>query len=378
MSKPLKVMTILGTRPEIIRLSSVMNLIEQHVNHVLVHTGQNSDYELNEVFFEDLNVRQPDHFLGIRRDSLGTILGDVMIESEKVLRSEKPDAVLILGDTNSAFAAVIARRMKIPVYHMEAGNRCFDFNVPEEINRRIVDHISDFNLVYTEHARRNLLAEGIHPRRIYLTGSPMREVLDANKEAILASDATERLGLSKQDYILVSLHRAENVDRKEQLMKLLGILNTLSQEFDKPVIVSTHPRTRARLDEVHVEVDPRVQFLKPFGYHDYVKLQMDAFCTVSDSGTISEESSILGFPAVTTRTAIERPEAMDSGHIVLTGLDVDTVIESVKFVTSNSEHTNAQPIAAEYQVTNVSHRVMKLVLGTTKLGHLWDGITAAA
>jgi UDP-N-acetylglucosamine 2-epimerase (non-hydrolysing) len=370
-------LTVLGTRPEIIRLSRVMSLLDQHVRHVLVHTGQNSDYELNEVFFDDLNVRQPDYFLGIRRDSLGVILGDVLIKSEEVLLKEKPDAVLILGDTNSAFAAVLARRMKIPVYHMEAGNRCFDFNVPEEINRRIVDHISDFNLVYTEHARRNLLAEGIHPRRVYLTGSPMREVLDANRPAIESSDATQRLGLTPRGYLLVSLHRAENVDNKTQLLQLLGVLNTLCQRFDMPVIVSTHPRTRARLDAVDVTFDSRIQFLKPFGYHDYVKLQLDSFCTVSDSGTISEESSILGFPAVTTRTAMERPEAMDSGHIVLTGLDVDTVVESVAFVTQNRDHARQQPIAAEYQVTNVSHRVVKLILGTAKLGHLWDGIRAA-
>ncbi|QDV79826.1 UDP-N-acetyl glucosamine 2-epimerase [Botrimarina mediterranea] len=377
MTAPLKVMTVLGTRPEIIRLSRVMTLLDQHVRHIVVHTGQNSDYELNEVFFDNLNVRQPDYFLGIRRDSLGVILGDILIKTEEVLIAEKPDAVLILGDTNSAFAAVLARRMKVPVYHMEAGNRCFDFNVPEEINRRIVDHISDFNLVYTEHARRNLLAEGVHPRRVYLTGSPMREVLDANRPAIESSDVTQRLDLTPHGYLLVSLHRAENVDNKTQLLQLLGVLNTLCERFDMPIIVSTHPRTRARLDAVDVTFDSRIQILKPFGYHDYVKLQLDSFCTVSDSGTISEESSILGFPAVTTRTAMERPEAMDSGHIVLTGLDVDTVVESVAFVTKNRDHARQQPIAAEYQVTNVSHRVVKLILGTAKLGHLWDGIRAA-
>ncbi|MEN0110519.1 MAG: UDP-N-acetylglucosamine 2-epimerase (non-hydrolyzing), partial [Planctomycetota bacterium] len=353
MAKPIKVMTILGTRPEIIRLSRVMALLDRHVEHVLVHTGQNSDYELNEVFFEDLRVREPDHFLGIRRDSLGVILGDVLVKSEAVLREERPDAVLILGDTNSAFAGVLARRMKIPVYHMEAGNRCFDFNVPEEINRRIVDHVSDFNLVYTEHARRNLLSEGVHPRRVYLTGSPMREVLDDNRPMIEASDALQRLGLTPQGYLLVSLHRAENVDHRDSLLRLLEILSTLAERFDRPVIVSTHPRTRQRLDAVEAELDPRVRFLKPFGYHDYVKLQLESFCTVSDSGTISEESSILGFPAVTTRTAIERPEAMDSGHIVLTGLDTDTVVESVEFVTRNREAAAGQPIAAEYQVPNV-------------------------
>lgn len=377
MTTPLKVMTVLGTRPEIIRLSRVLALLDKHVEHVVVHTGQNSDYELNEVFFDDLKVRQPDHFLGIRRDSLGVILGDILVKCEIVLRDEKPDAVLILGDTNSAFAGVLARRMKIPVYHMEAGNRCFDFNVPEEINRRIVDHVSDFNLVYTEHARRNLLAEGVHPRRIYLTGSPMREVLDDNMPAIRASNATQRLQLTPQAFVLVSLHRAENVDSKENLRQLLGMLNAVAERYDIPVIVSTHPRTRARLDDIDAEIDSRIQFLKPFGYHDYVKLQMDSFCTISDSGTISEESSILGFPAITPRTAIERPEAMDSGHIILTGLDTDTVTESIEFVTANREACVQHPIPAEYQITNVSHRVVKLILGTTKLGHRWDGIQAA-
>lgn len=377
MGSALKVLTVLGTRPEIIRLSRVMALLEQHVDHVLVHTGQNSDYELNEVFFEDLHVKRPDHFLNISRDSLGRILGDVMIKSEQVLRQEQPDAVLILGDTNSAFAAVLARRMKIPVYHMEAGNRCFDFNVPEEINRRIVDHISDFNLVYTEHARRNLLAEGIHPRRIYLTGSPMREVLDATAAGIAASDVLGRIGVTSREFILVSMHRAENVDIPDHLHSLLSAMNRLCQKYEFPVIVSTHPRTRHRLDQLDFEIHKDVQFLKPFGYHDYVRLQQEAFCTLSDSGTISEEASILGFPAVTMRTAMERPEAMDSGHIVLTGLDTDTILQSIQFVTSSRDHDRSQPIAAEYQVQNTSSRVLKLILGTAKLGHKWDGIVAA-
>lgn len=378
MTQPLKIMTVLGTRPEIIRLSQVMKLLDQHVEHVLVHTGQNSDYELNEVFFQDLQVRQPDYFLGISRASLGRILADVLVKTEEVLLQEKPDALLILGDTNSAFAAIIARRMKIPVYHMEAGNRCFDFNVPEELNRRIVDHISDFNLVYTEHARRNLMAEGVHPRRVYLTGSPMREVLEANREGINNSDILDRLNLTKDGYLLVSLHRAENVDNRESLHKLLEILDRLCDRFDRPIIVSTHPRTKARLADVDQQSDARIQFLTPFGYHDYVKLQCDAFCTISDSGTISEESSILGFPAVTTRTAMERPEAMDTGHMVLTGLDVETVVKSVEFVTANREASCGHPIAPEYEVANTSHRVVKLLLGTSKLGHLWDGIKAAA
>lgn len=377
MTAPLKVLTILGTRPEIIRLSRVMALLDQHLTHVMVHTGQNSDYELNDVFFRDLQLRQPDHYLGISRASLGTILGQVMMKSEEVLATERPDAVLILGDTNSAFAAIMARRMRIPVYHMEAGNRCFDFNVPEEINRRLVDHVSDFNLVYTEHARRNLLAEGIHPRRIYLTGSPMREVLDANRAGIATSDVVSRLGLTPREFFVVSVHRAENVDVPAHFAQLLETLNRLATEYELPVVVSTHPRTRQRLEALERNVDQRVRFLPPFGYHDYVKLQLEARCTLSDSGTISEESSILGFPAVTLRTAMERPEAMDSGHIVLTGRDPDTVLQSVKLVIGSGETDRAQPIAKEYQVTNTSYRVLKLILGTAKLGLAWDGIVAA-
>ena len=377
MSKQLKVMTILGTRPEIIRLSRVMQLLDQHTEHVLVHTGQNSDYQLNDVFFQDLRVSQPKHFLNINRDSLGRILGDVLIKSEEVLRQEKPDAVLILGDTNSAFAGIIARRMKIPLYHMEAGNRCFDFNVPEELNRRIIDHISDFNLVYTEHARRNLLAEGIHPRRIYLTGSPMREVLDDNRPGIEASDILARLQLEPQKFFLVSMHRAENVDVEEHLTQLLEAMNQLSERYGLPIIVSTHPRTKHRLDALRFCSRENIRFLSPFGYHDYVRLQMEAYCTLSDSGTISEESSMLGFPAVTMRTAMERPEAMDSGHIVLTGRDPATILNSVELVVQSAAHDRKQSIAKEYDVTNTSYRVLKLILGTAKLGHLWDGIVAA-
>jgi UDP-N-acetylglucosamine 2-epimerase (non-hydrolysing) len=377
MSKRLKVMTILGTRPEIIRLSRVMALLDKHAEHVLVHTGQNSDFELNDVFFRDLSMRQPDYFLKIDRTSLGHILGDIMIKAEEVLTKQRPDAVLILGDTNSAFAAVLARRMRIPVYHMEAGNRSFDFNVPEEINRRVVDHVSDFNLVYTEHARRNLLAEGIHPRRIYLTGSPMREVLDANRMGIAKSTILEKLDLEPEQFFVVSMHRAENVDIRGRLEQLLAVFGQLSQEFGLPVIVSTHPRTRQRLDAIGFEPNSNIRFLPPFGYHDYLRLQTSAFCTLSDSGTISEESSILGFPAVTMRNAIERPEAIDSGHIVMTGIDADTILRTVRLVTECRDADRQQPIAEEYQITNTSHRVVKLILGTAKLGHVWDGIVAA-
>jgi UDP-N-acetylglucosamine 2-epimerase (non-hydrolysing) len=370
MPQQLKVMTILGTRPEIIRLSRVIELLDKHVDHVLVHTGQNSDFELNEVFFRDLALRSPNYFLNISRVSPGRILGDVLAKSEDVLVKERPDAVLILGDTNSALAAIIARRLKIPIYHMEAGNRCFDFNVPEEINRRIIDHISDFNLVYTEHARRNLLAE------IYLTGSPMREVLDANQAGIAASDVLQRLQLERGRYFVVSMHRAENVDDKARLLRLLDTLNRLSSSYEWPVIVSTHPRTRQRLESLDFECHANVRFLAPFGYFDYLRLQSDSYCTLSDSGTISEESAILGFPAVTVRTAMERPEAMDSGHMVLTGLDPDTILRAIQFVTANSSMDRQQPIAAEYEIRNTSTRVVKLILGTAKLSHAWDGIIA--
>jgi UDP-N-acetylglucosamine 2-epimerase (non-hydrolysing) len=271
----------------------------------------------------------------------------------------------------------MARRMKIPVYHMEAGNRCFDFNVPEEINRRIIDHVSDFNLVYTEHARRNLLAEGIHPRRIYLTGSPMREVLDANRAAIDASNVHARIGLAPGNYFLVSMHRAENVDPPAHLTQLLDVMNALCERHGLPVVVSTHPRTRDRLEALRFPTHENIHFLPPFGYHDYVKLQLAARCTLSDSGTISEESSILGFPAVTMRMAMERPEAMDSGHIVLTGRDAETILQAIEVVVESSDHDRQQPIAKEYEVANVSHRVLKLILGTAKLSNMWDGILAA-
>ena len=297
--KRLKVMTILGTRPEIIRLSRVMARLDDFTDHVIVHTGQSWDYELNEVFFEDLGVRKPDHFLGTGGGTLGETLGKILSKSEKVLAEERPDAVLVLGDTNSAISAIMARRMKIPVYHMEAGNRSFDRNVPEETNRKLVDHIADFNLVYTEHARRHLLSEGIHHRRIYLTGSPMREVLDHYRDRIEASDVLSRLGLNDHGYFIVSLHREENVDSAERLSALVDALNRIAAQYDMPIIVSTHPRTRKRLDALTgVVLDDRVQWMKPFGFHDYNKLQISAFCTISDSGTIAEESSMLEFPAI--------------------------------------------------------------------------------
>lgn len=380
MSK-LKVMSILGTRPEIIRLSRVMARLDDFTDHKIVHTGQNWDYELNELFFEDLGVRKPDYFLGSGGGTLGETLGKILTESERVIREVMPDAVVVLGDTNSAISAIMARRMKVPIYHMEAGNRSFDRNVPEETNRKIVDHISDFNLVYSEHARRHLLSEGLQHRRIYLTGSPMREVLDYYRPSIDASDVLSRLGLTAGRYFIVSLHREENVDSSNRLTALVGALNSLVQRYNIPAIVSTHPRTRKRLDGLGEQpLDPRVQWMKPFGFYDYNHLQMNSFCAISDSGTIVEECSILGFPAITPRDAIERPEGLDVGCIMITGLDLDTMLACVDAVTRMfaERKTNgcSIPVPVDYCVTNTSERVVSLIMGTSRLSNAWDGIRA--
>ena len=374
----LKVMTILGTRPEIIRLSRVISRLERYCQHVLVHTGQNWDYELNEIFFEDLGVKKPDHFLGVGGGSLGETLGGILMQTEKVLQQERPDAVVILGDTNSAISAIMARRMKIPVYHMEAGNRSFDRNVPEETNRRMVDHISDFNLVYTEHARRHLLSEGIAHRRINLTGSPMREVLEHYRERIDGSDVLSRLGLAPQGYFIASLHREENVDNAERLTTLVTALNTVVAAHDKPLILSTHPRTRKRLDAFGLTFDARVQDMKPFGFHDYNNLQMNACCAISDSGTIAEEAAILDFAAVTPRDAIERPEGLDVGCILMTGVNHDAIVEGVdaaiKLYAERKSHGLGTPVPDDYSIANTSERVVSLILGTARVSNAWDGI----
>lgn len=372
--KKTKVLTVLGTRPEIIRLSLVINALEKHADHTLVHTGQNYDYTLNEIFFEDLNIRKPDHFLNVDTSSLGTVLGGVLTSIEPVLAEEKPDAVLVLGDTNSAIAAVMAKRMKIPVYHMEAGNRCFDLNVPEEINRRLVDHIADFNLVYTEHARRNLLAEGLPPRRVYLSGSPMGEVLAHHRQRIAQSGVLSKLDLEPQKYFVISHHREENVDNKERLSVMVDTLNAIAEKYAYPIIFSTHPRTRKRLDALDKRVDPLIRLMKPLGFIDYNKLQLDAYCTLSDSGTISEESAILGFPAVTVRSAMERPEAMDAGTIVLTGLDQGTILSAIEIARETIAHRDPNAIPDEYKVRNSSERVLKLIIGTCRLSNQWEGI----
>lgn len=357
MTRKLKVMTVVGTRPEIIRLSATIKLLNEHTEHVLVHTGQNYDYELNEVFFEDLSLRKPDHFLEADTSSLGAALGSILVRIEKVLLSEKPDAFLVLGDTNSCISAVMAKRLKVPVFHMEAGNRSFDENVPEETNRRLVDHVADYNLVYTEHGRRNLLAEGIHPSRIVLTGSPMREVLEQNARRIDASDVLARQGLEPGGYFLVSLHREENVDRLERLETAIESLQAIRGEYGLPVLVSTHPRTRLRLEGLSEGQKKGIIFHAPFGFHDYVKLQKQAKLVLSDSGTISEESSLLGFPAVTIRDFIERPEAIDSGAILTSGLEPENVLDSIRIALATSEFN----VPVEYEIVNTSHRTLRVI-----------------
>ncbi len=364
-----KVMTVVGTRPEIIRLSEVIKRLDREVDHVLVHTGQNYDPLLNEVFFRDLGLRAPDRVLGVRTDSLGQVLGDVLTGTEQAIRDEQPDALLVLGDTNSCIAAVMAKRMRVPVYHMEAGNRCFDENVPEETNRRLVDHVADYNLVYTEHARRNLLAEGLQPRRILKTGSPMKEVLDAHRAEIDASDVLTRLDLSSGAYFLVSAHREENVDSPDRLDALLDCLAAVVDEFGLPVLVSTHPRTRKRLDALGRTLDG-VTFHEPLGFLDYNHLQLHAACVLSDSGTIAEESSLLGFPAVTLRDSIERPEALDTGAILMTGLDRANVLEAVRIEMGGGP----KEVPADYAIGNCSQRAVSFIVSTVRRHKQWSGL----
>lgn len=375
-NEQLKIMTIVGTRPEIIRLSRTMALLDKYTQQIIVHTGQNYDYELNEVFWNDLELRKPDHFLNVDVSSLGATIGDIMRKSEEVMRLEKPDAVLVLGDTNSCLTAYIAKRLRIPVFHMEAGNRSFDFNVPEEINRRIIDHIADFNLVYTEHARRHLISEGLLHRRIYLTGSPMQEVLLYYKEKINSSAILDTLKINKKEFFVVSVHREENVDSPENLKKIIKILNQLAAQYNLPVIVSTHPRTRKRMEQLtDIVPDERVQYLKPFGFLDYVNLQMNALCTLSDSGTISEESAMLSFPAISLRQSMERPEAQDAGTIILTGFQPNIVLNAIGTVIDEfKQYEKYARIADDYTITNTSWRVLKLILGNTKLSNKWWGI----
>ena len=371
----MKVITILGTRPEIIRLSLTMKLLDKYVDHKIIHTGQNYDYELNEVFYKDLELRKPDYFLNVNTKSLGSVYGDTLVKSEEILIKEKPDAVLILGDTNSSIAGIIVKRLQIPLYHVEAGNRSFDQNVPEEINRKIIDHIADFNIVYTERSRQHLLAEGYPHRKIYLCGSPIKEIFNTYKTKLEKTKILEKLKINSKEYFLVSIHRQENVDLKGNLKAILEILNAIADKYDKKIIVSTHPRTKDRLDKLNnAQIDERINFLKPFGFFDYLNLQQNSLTVISDSGTISEESSILNFPAITIRKSMERPESIDTGSIILTGLDKEVVLKSIDVVLDQQNQELANEVPAEYQVTNTSWRILKLILGTANLSNSWNSI----
>ncbi|PZG18264.1 UDP-N-acetylglucosamine 2-epimerase (non-hydrolyzing) [Micromonospora craterilacus] len=370
-----RVMTVVGTRPEIIRLSRIMDRLDRTVDHVLIHTGQNWDRSLSDVFFAEMCLREPDRFLRVDTSSLGRVLGGVLVGVEDAIREQRPDALLVLGDTNSAIAALMARRMRVPVYHMEAGNRCFDLNVPEETNRRLVDHVADFNLVYSEHARRNLLAEGLHPRRILHTGSPMREVLDHYRPQIEGSSVLRQLELEPGRYFVVSAHREENVDHPARLRRLLDCLRAVRGEWGLPILVSTHPRTRKRLESLTDDATDLdgIAFHEPFGFFDYVRLQTQARCVLSDSGTISEEAAILGFPAVTLRDSMERPEALDAGGIIMTGLDRDGVVEAVRVATDQVAVAGV-PCPPDYQVADTSRLVVNFILSTVRRHHDWAGI----
>lgn len=370
----MKVMTVVGTRPEIIRLAAVLKKLDRTpgIEHVLVHTGQNWDHRLSGLFFEELDLRKPDHMLDVDTSSLGATLGDVLRKTESILELEKPDAFLTLGDTNSAFSLIMAKRAMIPTYHMEAGNRCFDANVPEETNRKIIDHTADFNLVYTEHARRNLIAEGLENRRIVLTGSPLREVLDIYRPAIGRSKILEELGVLQSGYFVVSAHRQENVDNPARLESLMQSLNLIAETWCLPILVTMHPRTRQRIEDfVGTALHKLVQFHQPFGFLDYNRLQLNSSCVLSDSGTIAEESSILGFPAVTLRGAIERPEALDTGSILMVDLDPERVVAGVRFV---MDRVGPIEVPVDYCVPNSSERVVNFVLATAGQHKSWSGL----
>jgi len=363
----LKVMTIIGTRPEIIRLSEVIKACDRYFNHHLVHTGQNYDYELNEVFFEELGIREPDHFLEAVGEHLGDTIGNIISKSYELLAQEMPDALLILGDTNSALCSIAAKRLKIPIFHMEAGNRCFDQNVPEEINRKIVDHISDINLPYTEHSRRYLLSEGIRKEHIFVTGSPMTEVIKKHKEKIENSNVLEELDLEKDNYFLVSAHREENVDNEENFLSLMNALNDIAEKYQMPIVYSTHPRSKKRIEERGFEFHPLVKQLKPFGFFDYNKLQLNSFCTLSDSGTLSEESAILGFPGVLIRTSTERPEVLDKGTVVIGGITEKDIVQAVDLSRNMKKNNEKTYLADDYQDDNVSVKVVKLIQSYAKI-----------
>lgn len=362
----MKVATILGTRPEIIRLAECIKKCDQYFEHILIHTGQNYDYELNEIFFEDLNLRKPDYFLNVAGDHLGATIGNVISKSYEILKNETPDALLVLGDTNSVLSTIAAKRLKIPIFHMEAGNRCFDQNVPEEINRKISDHISDINLTYTEHSRRYLLSEGFRKDHVFVTGSPLREVLNKYEDKINSSDVVDRLGLSNNQYFVVSSHREENIDLGNNFEILVESLNTVAEKYQMPIIFSTHPRTKNRIEKNKIKFHPLIKNVPPLGFFDYVKLQKHAYVVLSDSGTISEESGMMRFPAVSIRTSTERPEAIDAGTIVLGGIKKEEILNAIEISKGLiiNEVTN---LPWEYDVVNTSDRVVKTIQSYTSI-----------
>ncbi|MCY6484378.1 UDP-N-acetylglucosamine 2-epimerase (non-hydrolyzing) [Clostridium aestuarii] len=363
----MKVMTIVGTRPEIIRLSETIKKCDKYFNNILVHTGQNWDYNLNDVFFKELDLRKPDYFLGVVGNNLGETMGNIIAASYKVLNKEKPDAILILGDTNSCLSAISAKRLKIPVFHMEAGNRCFDQNVPEEINRRIVDVTSDVNMAYTEHARRYLLSEGMRKEYTFVTGSPLPEVFNRYMNKIDESDVLESLGLEKGKYILVSAHREENIDNDNNFKNLIDALNEIAKTYNMPVVYSTHPRSWNRIESKGIKFHKNIRQLKPFGFYDYNKLQKDSFCVLSDSGSLAEESNIMGFPAVSIRTSTERPEAIDKGSVILGGITFDSIIQAIEVITKQKQLGEQLVKAHDYTDINVSTKVVNIIQGYTSV-----------
>lgn len=359
-----KIMTILGTRPEIIKLSRVMAILDNHFEHIIVHTGQNYDYELNEIFFEDLGVRKPNHFLNSVGNTTAETIGNIIKLSDKIIEKEKPDAILVYGDTNSCLSVISAKRRQVPIFHMEAGNRCFDQRVPEEINRKIVDHLSDINMPLTEHARQYLINEGIKPETIIKTGSCMKEVLSFNQKKINDSDILSKLKLKKKMFFTVSIHREENVDYPENLKELLSSLNLVANKYKLPIIVSTHPRTKIRLENLDEfkNVNSLIIFSKPLGFFDYIKLQENSICVISDSGTITEESSLLNFPAIMIRNAHERPEGMDEGTVIMSGLKKNKVIESIDMMVKQFERDQKSDLIRDYDVNNVSMKVSRIIM----------------
>ncbi len=362
----IKVMTILGTRPEIIRLSETIKKLEKYTNHVLLHTNQNFDYELNKIFFKELELKKPKYILNVKSKTVGEQIGKIITQSEKILQKEMPDAVLILGDTNSALVCIVAKRMKIPIFHMEAGNRCFDDRVPEEINRRIVDHTSDINLPYTEHARRNLLREGLPSDYIFVTGSPMAEVILVNKEKIEQSEILKKFKLKKEEYFVISIHREENVDNEKNLRNIIDAFTKIANKYKFPMIVSTHPRLKKRLEELNVKLSSLIKLNKPFGMFDYIKLQKNAYCNLSDSGTIHEDAAIMGIPALVIRESSERPEVYDTGNVIITGLKSDVILNSIEIVVSQKKDNVDFLIPQDYKDKNVSDKVVRLIAGMSK------------